>query len=1078
MERRKSVKETLIQASGCFTGKGIYVVLWTTALMILLGGLWIAKDSGRTTDLQMRRDLVRQAIDMAATVNPLNLRALSFTADDKDRPEFQRLSSQLRAYAAVANVKSLYTMALRNGQIVFGPESLAEGHPQASPPGTVYEKPTRKDWDIFSTGSPQIQGPRSNEYGTFVSATAPVFDPRSGEVLAVVGIDVDAAKWRAKVLWAQWIPALITMLLLLILLLSGWMLTYRRLHSPQTNERRRYMEPVLCFIFMLLLTLILAGFFDRAERRERKEVFYQLAHTYAAARAEEFYDLREEIDQLGFFFESSQDVNRNEFSTYCEPLLQHGILEACVWLPAVPSAEVETFIQTVRTDGHPDFSIWQKNSAGAMVPASLRPVYYPALYIAPSAGRERGLGYDLNSESVRRAAMQEALRTGLPTATDLVKLIALTNSPPGFFIFAAVDAPIQKGLVAFVVRPENLLGGAQLQNKRNRGLNACLVQLRPGEEPLYVVGSHSSCGMACFDKADPSLRVMVPVFRFGKAYALRLIPDKSWLAANPLQYGRLAGLLGLMVTILITSLVWLITNRRAALERLVDLRTAELQESEEKQRCLLQHLPVGIVVHASDSSVLFANETAMHLLGLSLEQMQGRVAADPAWRLVREDGSPLPVDEYPVSRVLTTGRPAQSMFIGIDRHVDASRAWVLVNAFPRLDAAGQISQVVVTFTDITDRKAAEVALINSEDRFRVLFDQAPLGYQSLDENGCFIEVNAAWLNTLGYQRDEVLGKWFGDFLAPEFVEAFRNRFPQFKATGKIHSEFQMIHKNGTRRFIALDGRIGHNPDGSFKQTHCILSDITEIKQMTLYSEMEREMLEKLNEPMSLHDSITCVLGMIKEKAGVDAVGIRLQEGDDFPYFVQDGFSADFLLTENTLTERGADGGVCRDENGHIRLECTCGLVLSGKTDPANPFFTKGGSFWTNDSFPLLDIPADQDPRLHPRNECIHQGYASIALVPIRSKNQIVGLLQLTDRRKGRFSLAAIEQLESVALHIGAALLRKQAEEELNQRCEELELFHDVTVGRELRMIELKKEINALMKTIGQPEKYTIVGEDE
>jgi PAS domain S-box-containing protein len=418
------------------------------------------------------------------------------------------------------------------------------------------------------------------------------------------------------------------------------------------------------------------------------------------------------------------------------------------------------------------------------------------------------------------------------------------------------------------------------------------------------------------------------------------------------------------------------------------------------------------------------------------------------------------------------------MFIGIDRHVDASRAWVLVNAFPRLDAAGQISQVVVTFTDITDRKAAEVALINSEDRFRVLFDQAPLGYQSLDENGCFIEVNAAWLNTLGYQRDEVLGKWFGDFLAPEFVEAFRNRFPQFKATGKIHSEFQMIHKNGTRRFIALDGRIGHNPDGSFKQTHCILSDITEIKQMTLYSEMEREMLEKLNEPMSLHDSITCVLGMIKEKAGVDAVGIRLQEGDDFPYFVQDGFSADFLLTENTLTERGADGGVCRDENGHIRLECTCGLVLSGKTDPANPFFTKGGSFWTNDSFPLLDIPADQDPRLHPRNECIHQGYASIALVPIRSKNQIVGLLQLTDRRKGRFSLAAIEQLESVALHIGAALLRKQAEEELNQRCEELELFHDVTVGRELRMIELKKEINALMKTIGQPEKYTIVGEDE
>jgi hypothetical protein len=216
---------------------------------------------------------------------------------------------------------------------------------------------------------------------------------------------------------------------------------------------------------------------------------------------------------------------------------------------------------------------------------------------------------------------------------------------------------------------------------------------------------------------------------------------------------------------------------------------------------------------------------------------------------------------------------------------------------------------------------------------------------------------------------------------------------------------------------------------------------------------------------------------MKAKTGVDVVGIRLQEGDDFPYFVQDGFSADFLLTENTLTERGADGGVCRDKDGHIRLECTCGLVLSGKTDPANPFFTRGGSFWTNDSFPLLDIPAEQDPRLHPRNECIHQGYASVALIPIRTKDRIVGLLQLNDRRKGRFSPAVIEQLESVAAHIGDALMRKNAEEELKQRCDELELFHDVTVGRELRMIELKKEINAMLKTIGQPEKYEIVGED-
>ena len=118
----------------------------------------------------------------------------------------------------------------------------------------------------------------------------------------------------------------------------------------------------------------------------------------------------------------------------------------------------------------------------------------------------------------------------------------------------------------------------------------------------------------------------------------------------------------------------------------------------------------------------------------------------------------------------------------------------------------------------------------SEEHFYAMFDRAPLGYQSLDENGCFLEVNQKWLETLGYSRDEVVGRWFGDFLAPEFVDAFRDRFPIFKAQGKIHSEFEMIHKNGSRRYIAFEGRVGYQEDGSFKQTHCILSDDTERKK--------------------------------------------------------------------------------------------------------------------------------------------------------------------------------------------------------------------------------------------------------
>ena len=128
------------------------------------------------------------------------------------------------------------------------------------------------------------------------------------------------------------------------------------------------------------------------------------------------------------------------------------------------------------------------------------------------------------------------------------------------------------------------------------------------------------------------------------------------------------------------------------------------------------------------------------------------------------------------------------------------------------------------------RRKTEEALRESEERFIHLFERAPLGYQSLDAEGRFIEVNAAWLTTLGYEREEVIGKWFGSFLAPEFVESFRERFPFFKAQGKVHSEFVMRHKNGKQMYIAFEGRVGHREDGSFEKTHCILQDITESKK--------------------------------------------------------------------------------------------------------------------------------------------------------------------------------------------------------------------------------------------------------
>jgi PAS domain S-box-containing protein len=147
---------------------------------------------------------------------------------------------------------------------------------------------------------------------------------------------------------------------------------------------------------------------------------------------------------------------------------------------------------------------------------------------------------------------------------------------------------------------------------------------------------------------------------------------------------------------------------------------AALRSSEQEYRDLVANLDTGVVVHASDARILMSNYRAQELMGLSEGQLTGKIAMDPAWHLLKEDGTPLRLDEYPVHLVMASKMPLRNYVVGIKNAKANGTVWVMVNAFPKFDHAHRLEQVVVTFMDITFRKAADEKLRQSLSEKEVL----------------------------------------------------------------------------------------------------------------------------------------------------------------------------------------------------------------------------------------------------------------------------------------------------------------------------------------------------------------------
>lgn len=154
-----------------------------------------------------------------------------------------------------------------------------------------------------------------------------------------------------------------------------------------------------------------------------------------------------------------------------------------------------------------------------------------------------------------------------------------------------------------------------------------------------------------------------------------------------------------------------ITARKSAETRAFSL--------ERDYRFIFENVLSGVVMHGANTEIRVANPRAADLLGLDDAALEGVPTDDPRWGLVHEDGSLMATEEYPVNRAVAEKVPIKGVVVGYRRPSDEKRLWLVINAFPVMDDDDAVTEVLVSFADITRLIESEAEAKAFRERFEL-----------------------------------------------------------------------------------------------------------------------------------------------------------------------------------------------------------------------------------------------------------------------------------------------------------------------------------------------------------------------
>ncbi|AFZ34119.1 multi-sensor hybrid histidine kinase [Stanieria cyanosphaera PCC 7437] len=253
---------------------------------------------------------------------------------------------------------------------------------------------------------------------------------------------------------------------------------------------------------------------------------------------------------------------------------------------------------------------------------------------------------------------------------------------------------------------------------------------------------------------------------------------------------------------------------------------AALEQYTREVEDLYNNSPCGYHSLDTQGRYLKVNQTELQLLGYTREEMIGK----GIWEFFTEASQQNFLTNFSLFK-------QQGWIKDLEYEMickDGSVLPVMISAIAVKDEAGKLLYNRATLVDITERKQAEAAIAQSAREVEDLYNNAPCGYHSLDAEGRFIRVNNTELQFLGYTREEMLGRFFVEFITESSRNNFIKNFPLFKQRGWVKElEYEMICKDGSILNTMLSASAVKNVDGTFLYSRSTVVDITERKRAEL-----------------------------------------------------------------------------------------------------------------------------------------------------------------------------------------------------------------------------------------------------